>query len=186
MLHGARTSAPRGVGRRPGHRTLYHLSILFCFVCLWGQRTLQGTDRGVPTGTGVRLSQPLGCGGESVWGALLTRSSAPWMKLRPQGPQGALLRAGKLCVHPCLLQGSEGLPAREEEWSPWAVWLLGTCRFQEGPRGTDTEWVPGRAWLGGMFLSSLWSPRAKQGAFPCVQLEGDMRPSACLFRVWTA
>lgn len=163
-------------------------TLVFCFVLFaCGVREpCRAQKEGFPTATGVRWSQPRGCGGESMWGALLARSSTPWMKLRPQEPQGALLRAGKLCVHRCLLQGREGLQAWEKEWSPWAVRLLGTCRLQEGPRGTDAEWVPGRAWLGGVFLSSLWSPGAKRSAFPCVQLEGDMRPSACLFWVWTA
>jgi len=57
------------------------------------------------------------------------------------------------------------------------VWLLGACRIREGLRGTDAEWVPGRAWSGGVSLSCLWSSGAKQATFPCAHLEGDTRPS---------
>lgn len=46
-----------------------------------------------------------------MWGALLTRSSAPRMKLRLQEPCDALLRAGKLCVYSCLLHSREGPPS---------------------------------------------------------------------------
>lgn len=55
--------------------------------------------------------------------------------------------------------------------SLWAAWLLRPIGSGRVPQERGAEWVPGRAWLGGVSLRRLWLPGAKQGAFPCVQLE---------------
>lgn len=97
MPRGARTSAARGGGRRPGHRTLYYLGILFCFICLWGQRTLQGTERGIPhSNWGQMVSATWVWRGEHV-GCLASQELDPLDEAEAAGAPG------------CLTQGRETL-----------------------------------------------------------------------------
>lgn len=65
------------------------------------------------------------------------------------------------CAHQlCCLCTGQGLPPWIGPGGQRGSWANGSGRL---PQEEDVEWVPGGAWLAGVFLRHLWFP----GAFLC-------------------